>query len=56
MSIKNTNAMDVSNKSNSPKAHITIDGQHIEQVKSCMYLGFFVTEMGDPKRRSREEQ
>ena len=38
--------MVVSKKPNSPKINIAIDGQHIEQVTSYMYLGSLITEDG----------
>ena len=46
INIKKTKAMVASNKPNSPKINIAIDGQHIEQVTSYMYLGSFITEDG----------
>ena len=38
INIKKTKAMLVSKKPNSPKINIAIDGQHIEQVTSYVYL------------------
>ena len=55
MNIKKTKAMVVSKKSNSPKINIAIDGQHIEQVTSYMYLCSLITEDGRCKKRSRDE-
>ena len=46
INIKKTKAMVVSKKPNSPKINIAIDGQHIEQVTSYMYLGSLITEDG----------
>ena len=46
INIKNTKAMVVSKKPNSPKINIAIDGEHIEQVTSYMYLGSLITEDG----------
>ena len=47
--------MVVRKKPNSPKINIAIDGQHIEQITSYMYLGSLITEDGrsekDIKRR-----
>ena len=40
---KKTKAMVVSKKPNSPKINIAIDGQHIEQVTSYVYLGSLIT-------------
>ena len=56
INIKKINAMVVSNKPNSPKINIVIDGQKIEQVTCYMvYLGSLITEDGrsekDIKRR-----
>ena len=42
--------MVVSKKSNSHKINIAIDGQHIEQVRSSMYLGSLITEDGRCKK------
>ena len=38
--------MGVSKKPNSPKVNIAIDGEQIEQVTSCIYLGSIITEDG----------
>ena len=46
INIKKTKEMAVSKKPNSPKINIAIDGQHIEQVTSYMYLGSLITEDG----------
>ena len=46
INVKKTKAMVVSKKPNSPKINIAIDGQHIEQVTSYMYLGSLITEDG----------
>ena len=46
INIKKTKAMVVSKKPNSPKINIAIDGEHIEQVASYMYLGSLITEDG----------
>ena len=46
INIKKTKAMVVSKKPNSPKINIAIDGQHIEQVTSYMYLGSLITDDG----------
>ena len=46
INIKNTKAMVVSKKPNSPKINIAIDGQKIEQVTSYMYIGSLITEDG----------
>ena len=46
INIKKTKAMVVSKKPNSPKINIAIDGQHIEQVTSYVYLGSLITEDG----------
>ena len=46
INIKKTKAMVVSKKPNSPKINIAIEGQHIEQVTSYMYLGSLITEDG----------
>ena len=46
INIKKTKAMVVSKKPNSPKINIAINGQHIEQVTSYMYLGNLITEDG----------
>ena len=46
INIKKTKAMFVSKKPNSPIIHIAIDGQHIEQVTSYMYLGSLINEDG----------
>ena len=46
INIKKNKAMVVSKKPNSPKITIAIDGQHIEQVTSYMYLGSLITEDG----------
>ena len=46
INIKKTKAMVVSTTPNSPKINIAIDGQHIEQVTSYMYLGSLITEDG----------
>ena len=56
MNIKKTKAKVVSKKPNSPKINIAIDGQHIEQVASYMYLRSLLTEDGRSEKRSREEQ
>ena len=42
--IKKTKAMVVGKKPNLPKINAAIDGQHIEQVTSYMYLGSLITE------------
>ena len=44
--IKKTKAMVVSKKPNSPKLNIALDGHHIEQVTSYVYLGSLITEDG----------
>ena len=44
--IKKTKAMVVSKKPNTHKINIAIDGQHIEQVTSYMYLDSLITEDG----------
>ena len=46
INIKKTKTMVVSKKPNSAKINIAIDGQHIEQVTSYMYLGILITEDG----------
>ena len=46
INIKKTKAMVVSKKPNSQKINIAIDGQHIEQVTSYVYLGSLITEDG----------
>ncbi len=47
INIKKTKAMVVSKKKpNSPKINIAIDGQHIEQVTSYVYLASLITEDG----------
>ena len=46
INIKKNKAMVVSKKPNSPKINIDIDGQHIEQVASYMYLGSLISEDG----------
>ena len=46
INIKKTKAMVVSKKPITPKINIAIDGQHIEQVTSYMYLGSLITEDG----------
>ena len=46
INIKKTKAMVVSKKPNSPKINIAIEGQHIQQVTSYMYLGSLITEDG----------
>ena len=46
INIKMTKAMVVSKKPNSPKINIAIDGHHIEQVTSYVYLGSLITEYG----------
>ena len=46
INIKKTKVMVVSNKRNSPKINIAINGQHLEQVTSYMYLGSLITEDG----------
>ena len=55
INIKKTKAMVVSNKPNSPKINIAIDGEQIEQVAPYMYLGSLITEDGRSERRSIEE-
>ena len=55
INIKKTKVMVVSRKPNSPKINIAIDGQHIEQVTSYMYLGSLITEDGRCKKRDQEE-
>ena len=47
---KKTKAMVVSMKPNSPKINIAIDGQHIEQVTSYMYIGSLITENGKSEK------
>ena len=42
INIKKTNAMVVSNKPNSPKINIAIDGQQIEQVTSYIYASWLL--------------
>ena len=44
--VKKTKTMVVSKKPNTPKINIVIDGQHIEQVTSYIYLGSSITEDG----------
>ena len=46
INIKKTKAMVVSKKPSSPKINIAIDGEHIEQVASYMYLLSLITEAG----------
>ena len=46
INIKKTKTMVVSKKPNIPKINIAIDGQHIQQVTSYMYLGSSITEDG----------
>ena len=42
--IKKTKAMVVSKQPHLPKINVAIDGQHIEQITSHMYLGSLITE------------
>ena len=44
INIKKTKAMVISKKPHSPKINIAIDGQQIEKVTSCLYLGSIITE------------
>ena len=46
INIKKTKAMVVSKKPNSPKINIAIDGTHVEQVTSYMYIGSLISEDG----------
>ena len=46
INIRKTKTMVVSKKPNSPKINIAVDGQHIEQVTSYVYLGSLTTEDG----------
>ena len=50
INIKKTKEMVDSKKPNSPRVNIVIDGQQIEQVTSCMYLGSLITEDGGSEK------
>ena len=54
INIKKTKAMVVSKKPNSPKINIAIDGEHIEQVASYMYLGSLITEDGRSEKEIKK--
>ena len=53
---KKTKAMVVSMKPNSPKINIAIDGQHIEQVTSYMYIGSLITEDGRSEKETKRRR
>ena len=55
INIKKTNAMVVSKKPNSPKINIAVDGQHIEQVTSYVYLGSLITEDGRSEKEIKRK-
>ena len=54
ININKTKAMVVSKNRNSLKVNIAVDGQHIEQVTSYMYIGSLIADDGNPKSRSTE--
>ena len=54
VNIRKTKAMVVSKKSNSPKINIAIDGQHIEQVRSCLVR--LITENGISEREIKRRR
>ena len=51
INIKETKAMVVSKKPNSPKINIAIHGQHTEKITSYMYLGSLITEDGRSEKK-----
>ena len=56
INIKKTKTMVVSKKPNSPKINIAIDGQHIEQVTSYVYLGSLITATPDDGNSQRKRR